>query len=1381
MSHIAFFLATHWGRRLGGINVFNQGLARALATEISPVGKCYCFVESADGLDLEENVKVELCPSFSSFESVARQVHATLAASDDLASDVIIIGHDVHTGFLAIEAAARLKELQVPSVRAAVIRHMHYKHYNLYRGDDRAKREDGEARQRELIDRADIVFAVGPLLADSAYGSESNVTVHALIPGAPEIDSVGLNQEPAWQVFMSGRLGQGDDRIKNARLAVSGLLKAYAKAKEVNPPGQGDFRNRGRMTLFGANPGESELLQLSAKVGAHFVLEALPYTNDSDVLFESLRRSHFALMPSWHEGFGLSGWEAICAGVPLICSVHSGLFQFLETQVWPSEATPMRDAVISIELTGNEDRDAEALSTAVLRMVHHYSHAKHSALRLSEYLQAKYTWSSCAKTVTKAIGWQVATSDDWQERQAFAKTTVLDPNAEDALISKAMNILDRGAVYHEWQLVCTALNTLSARGKIQLGTVGFEARAYLSKLSDSLENAIGKKAAGPANLRQSGELDVTWRFLAAASSVSGTLGDFVHLIKANLWRQICSDGFLLREFYYYYCRFTEDFGSEDDEVLGRIADVVRLGLATSDFQTRLARLAMKHPELLKVLQQADFDGMLPESAATVKTFQAQAAVPANVEPEHFATFVWLVSEDATDRVYGPDFLLDFIPEALGTDPLPRRWRGDKRFPAATLLGALSADQALDILTCFATDEDESVRWACLDIAFSRSFRSRIGVSYHRSGAGSGLSLTARLGSIVDAAVSYDGSHPWLQREFLRLFVHELEHRPSDFLAGFTLNDFPLSRGLLGRSILSGASVTPDILHPEVEEIRKNEAGRIRRILLVLPPIELGGGSERRNAPKTTTPPLGLGLVASALSRAGHFVEIADCHRFPALVDELPERAKDFDWIGLNVVLSTTKSAQQIVADIKARSPEVMVAIGGPAANLGVWQASSRDVGAADWEFTVRGNAEQNFVDLVALTGRAGDWPEIDGVWANPLNRRLLETHCGKWHFKRDLRDTDKALPEMWEPEVQLDRRVFRGPGGGYEPAPTRKRNQTYKEAHVVMSRGCEWNCTFCTERSILSGGERRRSTRSVLSELKALCSEHDNLRVQFIDDNLLPQIATRSADDEMAAIQDLIWTREFLAGLVGIRETTTKGFGWRGIFRLEDFLAYEKRIPGFVERLVQSGCSMLAFGIEHGNEKVRKKLKSNVISAPGNDEICDLVSRLRVSGIRTKGYFILGGAHDDEENAKETIDFALRSGVSLAYFAIYKEFVPAAMALRKSSLTTPEEAETFLTYKQLSHDLDQMFAFDASGKPLTEDPDEREVIYRDLHQLGFSFGDLVKYNDYHSDEGPAAAIMVRNAFNDKRAYFETLKNAYLRFYLRRDFVAEYEGLVANGY
>lgn len=1387
MSYTAFFLATHWGRQHGGINVFNQDLARALAAEINPIGKCYCLAAASDEIKTEDNVTVEICSDFKSVDAVADLIHAKLTATDDLKSDVVIIGHDVHTGFLAIEAAEKLKELQVSKVRAGVIRHMHYKHYNLVRGLDSAKRDENETLQRTLVDRADLVFAVGPLLADSSYGSEpTNVPVQTLIPGAPPIEPSSLIPEPSWQVFMSGRLGQDDDRIKNARLAIAGLVKAYKKAQEVNRPGQGDFRNRGCLTLFGAEPSEADLTELRPTIGEYFQLNPIAYTGDATVLFSALRRSHFAMMPSWHEGFGLSGWEAICAGVPLICSSHSGLFQFLETQVWRSEDPPRREGVVSVALKGDDAIDADALSTAVLEIARDYRLAKQGALDLSAYLRNRYTWSSCAKSVAKAFGWSLASSDEWQARQEVAETSVSDPNTEDALIGEAKGVLDRGDIYNQWQVVCTALNNLSSRGKIQQGTVGIEALTLLSKLSDSLEKAVVQKAPGAPTLRNSGELDVTWRFLAAASSASRTLSDFVHLIKPNLWRQICNDGFLLREFYFYYCRFADDFKSHDDEVTYRLEEISALGLADADFQSRLARLALKHPALLNALRQTSIKALFPRTAAVVDAFQAHQYSAANVAPEHFSTFLWLASENAIKGIYAPDFALDFIREALGDQSLPRRWRGDKRFPVATMLSALPAEEALAVLDAFSTDEDESVRWACLDVAFSRSFRSRVEATYRGSPRAPEKSLTTRLGEMIDAAVCYGGSHPWLQREFLRLYLGEVKDRTSSDTAPFTLNDFPRSRELLGTSILSAREAGSTVLHPEVEAVRKTAMARIKRILLVLPPIEMSNGAERKNASRTTTPPLGLGLVASALSRAGHFVEIADCHRFPALTDELADRAGDFDWVGLNVVLSTTKSAQQIVAAIKARSPEVMTAIGGPAANLGVWQTSITGAGASDWDFVVRGNAEQNFVDLVALTERVGAWPEIAGVSANPGNQPLLKMHCEQWNFQLDARTTEKALPDKWEPETLLDRRVFRGPAGGYEPAPTRKKNQNYKEAHVVMSRGCEWSCVFCTERKVLSGGERRRSTKSVLLELQALSQEHQNLRIQFIDDNLLPQIATRAADDEMGAMQDLIWARDFLAGLAGIRESATEGFGWRGIFRLEDFVEYERRIPGFAERLVQSGCSMLAFGIEHGNERTRKKLKANITeTAPSNDEICALISRLKATGIRTKGYFILGGTHDDTETAKETIDFALRSGVSLAYFAIYKEFVPAAHKLRSSSLISSQEADTFLSYKQLSQNLDDIFSTETSTQTEigtgTENPSDRAEIYRDLNQLGFSFADLVKYNDYHSDEGPAATVMERNAFHDKKAYFETLKDAYLSFYLRKDFVSEYEGLVANGY
>ncbi|MGR9159699.1 radical SAM protein [Rhizobium leguminosarum] len=1383
MSYSAFFLATHWGREHGGINVFNQDLANAVAGELGSTGTCHCLVKGSTPSDLEGKVIVEAREEFDSPEAIANHIQAVLSASNNLQTDVVVVGHDVHTGFLAIESAAHLKALNLPKVRSAVIKHMHYKQYDLQKGLSLEAREAKEARQTELADRADLILAVGPLLADSSYGATGKKPVTMLIPGAPPIEPATENNEPAWQIFMSGRLGEADDRIKNAQLAVAAVATAYRKAKEVNQGGNTRFHKRGCLTLFGAAPEPAEPENLS-EYGEHISLDPIPYTGDTGRLFKTLANSHFALMPSWHEGFGLSGWEAICLGVPLICSSHSGLFQFLKAHVWGSDFSVRSEGVTEISLTGDRRFDAESMSKAILGLTADYSRRKHSAMELSSFLKKHYTWSACAKEFASACDWPLAGSDGWRERQAVAKITLQDPDTDDGLIRQAEEIVAKGLVYTEWQRVCTALNILSARGKIEQGTVGLEARAYLDELSQALDTTLEKQHARPSFLRRSGELDVTWRFLAAASSVSGSLLDFVSLVRPNLWRQICGDGFLLREFFFYLCRFSNDFESSGHEVTTKIEEIVRLGRADDDFQTRLARLALKHPALLDVLNQSEFDSQLPRFAAVIAAFQAHRSDFAEIPPENFATFVWLASEDAIQGIYAPDFTLDFIREALGSGSIPRRWRGDKRFPVAAMLGALPVDKALAILKAFSNDEDETVRWACLDVAFSRSFRSRVEATVRNGSLSAGKSLTMRLGEIIDTAVSYDGSHPWLQREFLSLYHDEAQDGRSCDPAPFTLSDFPRSRELLGVSFFRAAGAGPTQLHPEVEAVRKVTAEDVRRILLVLPPIEIAGSAERKNASRTTTPPLGLGLIASALSRAGHFVEIADCHRFPALTEKLADRAGEFDWVGLNVVLSTVKSTQQIVADIKARSPEVMIAIGGPAANLGVWQTSVSVTGRNDWDFVVRGNAEQNFVDLVALTGRAGAWPEIVDVLANPNNQRLLDTHCEKWHFQKDLRPADKSLPDVWEPEAMLDRRVFRGPNGAYEPAPTRKKNRTYKEAHVVMSRGCEWKCTFCTERKSLSGGERRRSTRSVLRELMELAQEHSDLRIQFIDDNLLPQIAARSTDSELAAMQDLKWAKDFLAGLVMVRERATGGFGWRGIFRFEDFVQYEKQIPDFIDLLVQSGCSMLAFGIEHGNEAQRKKLKANTTStALGNDDICALISRLKAAGIRTKGYFILGGQYDSVDNAKETIAFALKSGVSLAYFAIYKDFVEAASKLRSSSLIGRKEVEAFLSYKQLSQDLDGIFlpVVPSSDPSLTESSDSRPAIYRDLQQLGFSFADIVKYNDYHSDEGPAAPLMERNAFGDKDVYFETLKDAYLSFYLRKDFVSEYEGLVANGY
>jgi glycosyltransferase involved in cell wall biosynthesis len=79
---------------------------------------------------------------------------------------------------------------------------------------------------------------------------------------------------------------------------------------------------------------EQQLRQLAQdKAGRALNILAQPFTDCREDLFDQLGRANLALMLSWHEGFGLTGWEAIAAQVPLIVSRQSGLYRLVQESV----------------------------------------------------------------------------------------------------------------------------------------------------------------------------------------------------------------------------------------------------------------------------------------------------------------------------------------------------------------------------------------------------------------------------------------------------------------------------------------------------------------------------------------------------------------------------------------------------------------------------------------------------------------------------------------------------------------------------------------------------------------------------------------------------------------------------------------------------------------------------------------------------------------------------------------------------------------------------------------------------------------------------------------------------------------------------------------
>ena len=342
-SLIAF--ATQWGSKHGGINSFNADFVGAFGFAYSSTTQVICVVTSATPEEIEEAraTGVTLVPlPYAPSEKILNRAHAT-AAIDQLrhrnihhnSETTIWLGHDRITGAAAIAAA------RTGGGRAALIHHMSYAAYETYAENSQSANHK-EEEQKALFRQADLVLAVGPLLQDALLDSLGNAKpVCLLIPGLADI---AVRDAPrTFAAFLSGRLSDDATRIKQGHLGIAGFAQAQREACESGMPDA--LCRQPKLVLRGVDF-ESQVLATASPLPSdpetdlkHFAeryadrvinLHALPYTQDRQELYAELSAASVALMPSWHEGFGLVAWEAIAAGVPLIIGRHSGVYRLLE-------------------------------------------------------------------------------------------------------------------------------------------------------------------------------------------------------------------------------------------------------------------------------------------------------------------------------------------------------------------------------------------------------------------------------------------------------------------------------------------------------------------------------------------------------------------------------------------------------------------------------------------------------------------------------------------------------------------------------------------------------------------------------------------------------------------------------------------------------------------------------------------------------------------------------------------------------------------------------------------------------------------------------------------------------------------------------------------
>lgn len=188
-------------------------------------------------------------------------------------------------------------------------------------------------------------------------------------------------------------------------------------------------------------------------------------------------------------------------------------------------------------------------------------------------------------------------------------------------------------------------------------------------------------------------------------------------------------------------------------------------------------------------------------------------------------------------------------------------------------------------------------------------------------------------------------------------------------------------------------------------------------------------------------------------------------------------------------------------------------------------------------------------------------------------------------------------------------------------------NKRRPSAPIMTSRGCPYNCKFCSASEVSGLKWRYRSVESMIKEIKMLYYEYGVKEVMMFDDNFT---LNKSRVDKFC--------KALLKEKIGVIWSCPNGV------RLDSLDLDLLRL------MKKAGCYSLAVGIESGSQKVLsdmgKGLKLSTVKK--------IVPLIKKADIRVQGDFIIGYPSETVEDVNKTIKLSLELPLDRAAFSLYQ-------------------------------------------------------------------------------------------------------------------------------
>ena len=389
-----------------------------------------------------------------------------------------------------------------------------------------------------------------------------------------------------------------------------------------------------------------------------------------------------------------------------------------------------------------------------------------------------------------------------------------------------------------------------------------------------------------------------------------------------------------------------------------------------------------------------------------------------------------------------------------------------------------------------------------------------------------------------------------------------------------------------------------------------------KVLLIRPPAV----SFKIHPALIMNEPLGLLYLAAYLRKNGVEVAVIDGFASNNLFqmgefyargisyEELSKKIAAFspDIVGIGHAFTQySKGTHDLARIVKDISKDILVVCGGQAASASFQEILNNP----NFDLVVVGEGEETLLEVVRKFENKSSLQDIAGTAVKVGN----QIKCNS------LREFIKDLDTL-----ELPARDLLDMSQYYNDPYSVEKAMRYPRLSIVTSRGCPFNCVFCSIHSIWRHTYRARSAENVVDEIEYLCKDYGAKEIIFYDDNMTFD-KTR-----MNRICDEIVGRK-----IDIRWSTPNGVA---IWTLD---------KDTLKNMRRSGCYKITFGLESGSPVTRRFIHKDFIDLSQAKELIKFCNKI---GLWTLSSFIIGFPYETKTDVAQTLNFAIDSDVDVATF-----------------------------------------------------------------------------------------------------------------------------------